>query len=762
MRWVPAVICGVIDRIRSCGSTLGRAHQRPHTLMSRISSFPEQILRPAVAGTVTAVWTVAATIAYAALVFSGPLAPALAVGLSTVLSGFVLSSVVIALGSGLTGMTASNLTVAAPVYAAMGVAISNDFTSMGLTDPFTQATAVSLASGAATLLTGLFFVALASFRGGALGQLLPYPVISGYNSGIGWFLLIGGLKLTIDQPLGINAARLLDAHSVAQLVAVVFTATVLVIAPRRIVHWAVLPSILIAALLLFQVVRLAAGLDVATAQATHWVFGPFTGSFLHLPAIMGVAGMDFDLTRRLAPYIVGSIFIAAVTQILVLSALENDLRRTFALNHELTMAGVANIAGGLVGGLPTGQALAATVLLNQQTGPSRFGALIPALWGAILLVAGPTLLAYLPRFAVGALLIAVGLDRFLIRIFHGARINPVLETVIAVLVSLSIIFFGILNGMTIGLAAAIVLFAYNYRRIPVVWATLSGSDVRSNVVRSPDVMRLLEAEGARVVLFRLQGYLFFLNVSSLRDAVERRAGEEPALSDIIFDFRDVVGMDSSALMAFRRFGQIAEEKIFRVAFAGLDADLRDLFERAMMWRDDRMICIETTDRALQSAEDHLIAEIERDRVSQTLTLSEALAAFAPGEVSADRLARYLERVELQPNDVLMHLGDPADAMFFVETGQVTAELEREGAAPLRLQTSSPGAVTGEIALFRGGVRTASVRAEGNCRLARLSKAALERMERDDPDLAQLIHRFIIVQLADKVANTTRIVDVGLH
>jgi SulP family sulfate permease len=725
-------------------------------------TFPEQVLRPAAAGTVTAVWTVVASIAYATLVFSGPLAPALAVGLSTVLSGFVISSVVIALGSGLTGMTASNLTVAAPVYAAMGVAISSEFTRMGLTDPFTQAAAVSLASGAATLLTGLSFVALASFRLGSLGQLLPYPVISGYNSGIGWFLLVGGLKLTIDQPLGINAAHLLDAHSIAQLAAVLITATVLVIAPRRILHWAVLPSILIAAVLLFHVFRLAAGLDIATAQATHWVFGPFTGSFLHLPAVLGVAGLDFDLTRRLAPYIIGSVFIAAVTQILVLSALENDLRRSFALNHELTMAGAANIAGGLVGGLPTGQALAATVLLNQQTGPSRFGALIPALWGAILLVAGPTLLAYLPRFAVGALLIAVGLDRFLLRIVGDARVNPVLETVIAVIVSLSIIFLGILNGMAIGIAAAIVLFAYNYRRIPIVWATLSGAEVRSNVVRSPEVMRLLEAQGARIVLFRLQGYLFFLNVSSLRAAVEKRADEKPALNDIVFDFRDVVGMDSSALMAFRRIGQIAEEKKFRVTFAGLDPDLRDLFERAMMWRDEGILCVETADRALQSAEDRLVAESEKGRFSYALTLSQALAAFAPGQVPEGRLARYLEHVELQPNEVLMHLGDPADAMFFVEAGQVTAELQREGTAPLRLQTSSPGALTGEIALFRGGVRTASVRAEGNCRLARLSKAALERMEKEDADLAQLIHRFIIVQLADKVANTTRIVDVGLH
>jgi hypothetical protein len=36
------------------------------------------------------------------------------------------------------------------------------------------------------------------------------------------------------------------------------------------------------------------------------------------------------------------------------------------------------------------------------------------------------------------------------------------------------------------------------------------------------------------------------------------------------------------------------------------------------------------------------------------------------------------------------------------------------------------------------------------------------MEKEDPELARLIHRFIIVQLADKLANATRLVDVGLH
>jgi sulfate permease, SulP family len=449
-----------------------------------------------------------------------------------------------------------------------------------------------------------------------------------------------------------------------------------------------------------------------------------------------------------------------VTQILILSTLETDLRRTFAFNHELSMAGAANIAGGLVGGLPAGQALFATVLLNQQTGPSRFAAIVPAIWGAVVLVAGATLLGYLPRFAVGALLIAVGFDRLLLRMMGDARLNPVLETVIAILVSASIILFGILNGFAIGVAAAIALFAWNYRRIPVVWATISGAQVRANVVRSPEATSLLETEGARIVLFRLQGYLFFLNVSSLREAVERRAGEEPALSDVVLDFRDVVGMDSSALMAFRRIGQIAEEKAFRVYVAAADGQLRELFDRARIWQDDRFIAAESADRALQAAEDRLVAANTRGISQQRFV--EALAALAPAPISEERLAAYIEHIELKPNEMLMRLGDPAEAIFFVESGHVTAELEREGASPVRLQTSAPGALIGEIAVLRDGVRTASVRAENACRLARLSKAALARMEKDDTQLASLIQRLIITQLADKLANTTRIVDVGLH
>jgi SulP family sulfate permease len=219
-------------------------------------------------------------------------------------------------------------------------------------------------------------------------------------------------------------------------------------------------------------------------------------------------------------------------------------------------------------------------------------------------------------------------------------------------------------------------------------------------------------------------------------------------------------MDSSALMAFRRIGQIAEEKAFRVYVAAADGQLRELFDRARIWREDRFIAAESADRALQAAEDRLVAASTRGISQQKF--ADALAVLAPAPISEERLAAYIEHIELEPNEMLMRLGDPAEAIFFVESGHVTAELEREGASPVRLQTSAPGALIGEIAVLRDGVRTASVRAENACRLARLSKAALARMEKDDPQLATLIQRLIITQLADKLANTTRIVDVGLH
>jgi SulP family sulfate permease len=103
----------------------------------------------------------------------------------------------------------------------------------------------------------------------------------------------------------------------------------------------------------------------------------------------------------------------------------------------------------------------------------------------------------------------------------------------------------------------------------------------------------------------------------------------------------------------------------------------------------------------------------------------------------------------------MRQGDETDALYFIESGKVAVELELGEDEPVRLRSIGPGTV-GEIGLYIGLPRTASVVAEDQGTVHRLSAAALARMERDDPDLAAAFHKFIARRLANRLADTTEV------
>jgi CRP-like cAMP-binding protein len=93
----------------------------------------------------------------------------------------------------------------------------------------------------------------------------------------------------------------------------------------------------------------------------------------------------------------------------------------------------------------------------------------------------------------------------------------------------------------------------------------------------------------------------------------------------------------------------------------------------------------------------------------------------------------------------------------VESGQVTAQLEQEDQAPVRLETMRSGRVVGEIGFYLGKVRTAAVVADEACTVYRLSSASLERMEREAPQGAFTFHRIIIHLLAERATHLIRTV-----
>jgi SulP family sulfate permease len=116
---------------------------------------------------------------------------------------------------------------------------------------------------------------------------------------------------------------------------------------------------------------------------------------------------------------------------------------------------------------------------------------------------------------------------------------------------------------------------------------------------------------------------------------------------------------------------------------------------------------------------------------------------------------YLERITIEPGMYLIRQGDAADALYFLESGEVTTLLELGNGQTQRLRRQAGGTVLGELGLFLGVPRTASVVVELPSVAYRLSASSLAEMKRVDPDVAREFYEFLVRYMAERIVNCNR-------
>ena len=133
------------------------------------------------------------------------------------------------------------------------------------------------------------------------------------------------------------------------------------------------------------------------------------------------------------------------------------------------------------------------------------------------------------------------------------------------------------------------------------------------------------------------------------------------------------------------------------------------------------------------------------------TFPGSLAPFAPDEGSRQPWLDHLDAVALADGEVLFRQGDPADAMYLIESGELAVLLEVAGAYRVPVRRFARGQFLGEMALYRSEVRAATVEAVGEVKLWRLTAEKLQEMERDHPVLALALHRHVAALLSERVS-----------
>lgn len=709
------------------------------------------------AGIAASIMSVAYGLSFAALIFTPPLHTWLAYGIAATFITSAISASFVAARSSLPFAIAAPDGATAAVTATLAATVAERLIAEGPPDDLLAPVMIVVAL--ATALTGLLLWGLGLTRAGGAIRFIPYPVIGGFLSATGWLMVSGAVRVITDHRLSFaTLGTLLDPTTLAQLAAAAAVAFGLYLALRRARNPFVLPGILLIGAAAAHLAFALTGTTLSEALALGWTFKAPTAVGLAPTWDLGdVRNFPWQLLPALSGDIFAVMFVTAITMLLNTTGIELVTRREADLGRELKTVGIANVTAAALGGYVSCISLSRTTLTYAAGGRSPICGLTVAAASVLILAADPSFLAYVPKFVLGGLLLYLGAALMYEWLVDAARRISLLEYASLLAIALLIVQVGFIAGVLIGVIIGCATFAVSASRVNAIKFRFDGSEYRSTLDRGPDELAILAAHGREIQGMSLQSYLFFGSANRLYQQVKALFASEPGCRFLVFDFRLVTGIDSSAMHSFIQIKQAAEEVGARLVLVNLSGESRKAF-RARRFITDDVIVASDLDRALESCEKaviaaHLVEGGEARTLRDWLTQALASAEYA------DQLAEVCERIEVDKDEIIASQGEPARSMHFILEGRVGIIVRMDDGRLIRVRSLGPHTTISEMGLITSQLRSATIQAEVPSVLYALSADAYEGIKRDNSALAQALLTYVIRVMAERLSFASKVIGV---
>ena len=744
-----------------CNRPAGAIIRPPMTPQTLEEFRPRHLLPNLFAGMVAGMMMLISAISNAALIFSGGLADYLPAGISNALLSATLITLVVVAGSSFRFAIAGPDANACAILALMATSIAGSLQARnGAADILFPTIWAAIALSA--VCTGLFLFALGQLRLGRWIRFIPYPVVGGFLAGTGWLLTQGSFTVMAGMPLNFaNLSSLLQPDALLRWLPGLGFAMVLLVMKRRSEHYLVMPGLLLSAIVLSHLGLWLSGIPLSAAIERGWFLAP-SSSRQSLPSLAILSQVDWAVLGQQIPNLAALMVVTAISILLSATGIEIAAQQDCDLDRELRAAGMANIVSGGSGGM-VGFLSISRSLLNYQAGAdSRLAGVFAALVCGGVLLFGASLLHFLPKPVLGGLLLYIGLSLLIEWVYDAWFKLPHLDYALVAMIILIIALSGFIAGMGAGIVVACLLFVVNYSRIHVIKHELSGSTQHSNVQRSFQEQKLLQLKGAQLNILCLQAYIFFGTANTLLEYV-RRNQLSSHIRFLILDFRLVSSLDSSAGFSFLKLKQLAHRATVTLVFTNLSPRIEQLLRQSGCLAEEggASRIFPDLDHSIEWCEDQILqAEIKPCNAGPACA-QQLAELFLCAEQVPDFIS-YLEPVQAPAGYMLFRQGEAPEALFFVESGQLTVSLELPDGQTKRLRTIGAGTVVGEIGLYTGAVRSASIVTDAPSKLFRLSAEALQKMQEETPQLAAAFGKFVICTLAERLSHREKELQLLLH
>lgn len=394
----------------------------------------------------------------------------------------------------------------------------------------------------AILLSGIFQIIFGLLKIGKFVNFVPYPVISGFMSGIGAIIIL----LQLNPLVGIDfdgspAQNLL--HFFTSLNSIDFQSFLLGIITLGIVFFtpkkidSKIPAPLIA-LVMGTVLSVILNMNVRTIGEIPASFPDF--SF----PLIGFSQLKIVIPLALTLAVLGAI------DTLLTSLVADSLTKTkHNSNKELIGQGIGNIIVSLFGGLAGSGATMRTVINIKSGGNSRLSGIIHAIFLIFVVLCFAPVASKIPMAVLAGILIKVGVSIIDYKFLKILRAAPKSDLAVMFFVFMITVLDDLILAVGVGIVLSSVLFAHNISNQMNV--NIKGIEPEE---KTEDNESSIEEDIVNhIMVMHIKGVFFFGSASQVLARVEHLFDTR----HVIIDCQSIKSFDISAVFAL-------EEMILRL------------------------------------------------------------------------------------------------------------------------------------------------------------------------------------------------------
>ena len=616
------------------------------------------------------------------------------------------------------------------------------------------------------VLTGIFQIGLGLAGAARLAKFVPFPVVSGFRSGLGILLLLtfaptlfGAQSLASLWEFG-QGLQTLNVHLAMFTIALL---AVTLFAKRLLpAHVPALPITFLAGIAAYHGLRLAgyeASLGSTLAANGAWsILNNAFGAAQRLAVDSTVLIGDSHVTSALLLSSGTLALVSLLDTVFAARAAQGIAERPAAPRRDMVGLGLGMIVTAMAGGVGVSASSSLTVANYHAGGRTRLSTITSSLVLTMFVLILPRALSAVPLCILPPLITFVGwgmldpytgtvLQRAVSKSQGGARTQARRDA----LIHMSVLAPTALNyplwGVAIGIALSCLLFILSMSR-PVVRRERDGGSITSKRLRTRLETEKLATLADALAVLDLEGPLFFGNAEDLAIAIRARN----TARFVVLNLKGVTDIDGTGANVIKHTRQMLIASGTVLVLAETPDEIEPFLSHGFA-AEHRF---HTLDDALEFAENALLDELPIDDRStgqsahlNRLDLRDFDLCEGASSNQLDVLMSLLREETVPAGSILCREGDPASCLWLIRSGALSVRI-RSGRSDRRLAAYSAGKTIGEMALIENKARSASIIADEAVDLYVLTLEAYNDIVCSYPDLASLLFKNISRDLSDRL------------